>query len=145
MSDNNEKVGYKNPPKSTRFKPGQSGNPKGRPKGCKVVKPESVGEALKAEMEGEMIAKQNGKKRKISNLQAWMRKLFIDSMNGDKTSTRMLKDLMIKYPIENFIGMKTKLDLGKVKPFDPNMSAEDAQKSYNEFKKLADKMMKPGL
>jgi len=27
------KVGYKNPPKQTQFKPGQSGNPKGRPKG----------------------------------------------------------------------------------------------------------------
>lgn len=26
-------TGYKNPPKDTRFKPGQSGNPKGRPKG----------------------------------------------------------------------------------------------------------------
>jgi hypothetical protein len=27
-----QKVGYKNPPKETRWKPGQSGNPKGRPK-----------------------------------------------------------------------------------------------------------------
>lgn len=27
------KVGYKKPPKDTRFKPGQSGNPKGRPRG----------------------------------------------------------------------------------------------------------------
>ena len=26
------KVGYNNPPKDTRWKPGQSGNPKGRPK-----------------------------------------------------------------------------------------------------------------
>src|SRR5688572_11714193 len=25
------KIGYGNPPRSTRFKPGQSGNPKGRP------------------------------------------------------------------------------------------------------------------
>ena len=28
-------VGYRRPPQSTRFKPGKSGNPKGRPKGCK--------------------------------------------------------------------------------------------------------------
>ena len=31
-------VGYKKPPKDTRFKAGQSGNPKGRPKGSKNLK-----------------------------------------------------------------------------------------------------------
>lgn len=30
-----DKVGYCNPPKATQFKPGQSGNPKGRPKGAR--------------------------------------------------------------------------------------------------------------
>lgn len=34
MTDDNDK-GYKKPPKEHRFKPGQSGNPKGRPKGSK--------------------------------------------------------------------------------------------------------------
>jgi len=33
---NKEEVGYKRPPKATRFKPGQSGNPKGRPKGTSI-------------------------------------------------------------------------------------------------------------
>ena len=32
------KVGYKRPPVSTRFKPGSSGNPKGRPKGQRNFK-----------------------------------------------------------------------------------------------------------
>lgn len=31
MSGKNYQVGYGNPPEHTRFKPGQSGNPKGRP------------------------------------------------------------------------------------------------------------------
>jgi hypothetical protein len=35
------KVGYGRPPKATQFKPGKSGNPKGRPKG-----PKSVGAVL---------------------------------------------------------------------------------------------------
>ena len=30
-----EKVGYGQPPKATRFKPGRSGNPRGRPKGAR--------------------------------------------------------------------------------------------------------------
>ncbi|MFC1916898.1 DUF5681 domain-containing protein [Chloroflexota bacterium] len=32
QENNDENVGYCNPPKDTRWKPGQSGNPKGRPK-----------------------------------------------------------------------------------------------------------------
>lgn len=32
-----EPIGYKNPPKHSRFKPGQSGNPKGRPKGARSL------------------------------------------------------------------------------------------------------------
>ena len=32
-------AGHGKPPKDTRFKPGQSGNPKGRPKGAKNKRP----------------------------------------------------------------------------------------------------------
>lgn len=32
MDGDQYEVGYKKPPKNTRFKPGQSGNPNGRPK-----------------------------------------------------------------------------------------------------------------
>jgi len=41
----NERVGYGRPPLNTRFKPGQSGNRKGRPKGAKGFK-QSVAEML---------------------------------------------------------------------------------------------------
>ena len=33
LAGNEDDVGYKKPPKKSQFKPGQSGNPKGRPKG----------------------------------------------------------------------------------------------------------------
>lgn len=35
FDDDDDTVGYGRPPKNHRFKPGQSGNPKGRPKGNK--------------------------------------------------------------------------------------------------------------
>ena len=34
-AEGNHEVGYGKPPKHTRFKPGQSGNSKGRPKGVR--------------------------------------------------------------------------------------------------------------
>lgn len=37
QENNNEKVGKGHPPKDARWKPGQSGNPKGRPKGIKYL------------------------------------------------------------------------------------------------------------
>jgi len=33
MTAGDDEAGFKRPPKGTRFKPGRSGNPKGRPKG----------------------------------------------------------------------------------------------------------------
>lgn len=35
--NNRENVGYANPPKSKRFKPGNNANPKGRPKGTSLT------------------------------------------------------------------------------------------------------------
>lgn len=35
-------VGYKKPPKASQFKPGQSGNPKGRPKKKKMTDEEAL-------------------------------------------------------------------------------------------------------
>ena len=35
MASNDYLIGYKKPPLHTQYKPGQTGNPKGRPKGVK--------------------------------------------------------------------------------------------------------------
>ncbi len=43
----NDEVGYRNPPKHSRFRPGQSGNPLGRPKGTLSFAPELIDELLR--------------------------------------------------------------------------------------------------
>ena len=48
-SKSDYEVGYRKPPKHTRFKPGQSGNLRGRPKGTKNLKTdlmEELGEKI---------------------------------------------------------------------------------------------------
>lgn len=133
MSDESEKVGYKNPPRSSRFKPGQSGNPTGGSKKCRSIKPQSLGEALKYEMEGEMSGRENGRIIKLTKMEAWIKKIYTDSMNGDSTCTRILKDLLLKYRPEDFKSMKAAIEEKNSKYFSTTDSTpEEAEKIYRE-------------
>jgi Family of unknown function (DUF5681) len=49
-SSETETVGYKRPPIKTQFKPGNSGNPRGRPPKSKVNMGQSLSEALDAKI-----------------------------------------------------------------------------------------------
>lgn len=56
-------VGYSKPPMERRFKPGNSGNPRGRPKGAKNLN------TIVAEVANEMHSViENGKRRRLSTL-----------------------------------------------------------------------------
>lgn len=50
-------IGYGKPPAGNRFKPGQSGNPKGRKKNSK-----NILTLLRHELEGDVVVIENGKK-----------------------------------------------------------------------------------
>ena len=80
-----QKVGYKNPPKQSRFKPGQSGNPSGRPK-RKLLPPE----AFFAELDKPILVKEGGKKRRMTREQALLMKTYSDAMAGDPSSRRFM-------------------------------------------------------
>ena len=87
-------VGYCRPPKATQFKPGQSGNPKGRPKGAKTRRFASGGhtfhDALLAEMERIIVIQEGDQQVEITQLQAVLRRLMIMAMKGDIDAIRML-------------------------------------------------------
>jgi hypothetical protein len=59
------KVGYGNPPKATRFKPGHSGNPKGRPKGSR-----NLATDLAAELGEQITVREEGHSRRITKQRA---------------------------------------------------------------------------
>ena len=74
-------VGYRRPPRHTRFKPGVSGNPSGRPKGAQNFR------YLFDRILNEQIALQDGpQSKKITKAEAIMRRLILGALKGDSRS-----------------------------------------------------------
>ncbi|MGH7488300.1 MAG: DUF5681 domain-containing protein [bacterium] len=93
MSDDNqeEKPGFANPPSQHRFKRGQSGNPKGRPKGSRNLKTD-----LAALLKGNVEIIVNGKRRRITRQEAVLLSLFQKAISKESKAAKMLLDLVIK-------------------------------------------------
>lgn len=77
MSEEYE-VGYGRPPKATQFKPGESGNPRGRPKGTKNLKTD-----LKEELAEMLVVREGDQPRKISKQRALLKSLTAKAIKGD--------------------------------------------------------------
>lgn len=75
-----DEVGYKKPPKRTRFQKGRSGNPKGRPKQQQATNPIQV---LSAMLEERVTIKENGKLRSITKIEAYYARLLNGFLSGD--------------------------------------------------------------
>lgn len=92
MSESDEpKVGYKNPPLHTRFKKGQSGNPKGRPKKARGLKTD-----LKDELFQKMKIRMNGEEVSGTKQQLMLRTLTVRAASGDIQATRILVGLVLQ-------------------------------------------------
>jgi hypothetical protein len=79
-------VGYRKPPRQHQFQPGQSGNPKGRPKGSKNEST-ILREILQHKIS---IRGPNGRVRKISVMEGIHRKVADDALKGDIKSAAFL-------------------------------------------------------
>lgn len=89
-SDENYKTGYKKPPKHARWKKGQSGNPKGRPKGSKNFKTE-LRDALAAHIE----ITENRKRVKLSVSEAIIKVLLQNGLKGKLPALNKIMDLAL--------------------------------------------------
>ena len=89
-------VGYGRPPLHTRFKPGQSGNPKGRPKGLHNVKTD-IQEVLRAPITVSL----GGKTRRISTQRATLLKLTKRALDGEVRALALLLSLAQAYNNED--------------------------------------------
>ena len=90
MSEDDYQVGYGNPPKHTQFKKGQSGNPKGRPKGVKNLTTD-----LQEELESKIQITEDGKQKTVTKQRAMLKQMLQKAMNGDARSADVLIKLAI--------------------------------------------------
>lgn len=89
-----ELVGYGRPPRATRFKKGQSGNPKGRPKGRKELP------AIVSDMLYETISAQEGnRRRRIPKVEAAFKVCLNNALKGDLRAFEKLLQLAIKLKV----------------------------------------------
>jgi hypothetical protein len=76
-------VGYGKPPQHTRFRKGQSGNPKGRPKALP-----SLATVVNQVFNERVAIKENGERRVITKLQAALKQLANKAASGDQRAIR---------------------------------------------------------
>ena len=82
-------VGYGKPPQDTRFKPGQSGNPKGRPKGAK-----NLATIVDNAINEKVFVIENGRRRKRSKMEVAITQLTNKAATGDQKALTLLLPLV---------------------------------------------------
>ena len=85
----NERVGYRQPPLGTRFRPGQSGNPRGRPKGAR-----NLSAVIAAALSERVAVNENGRRRRITKLEAAVKQLVNRAASGEARATQLLLALV---------------------------------------------------
>ena len=83
-------VGYRRPPRHTRFKKGQSGNPKGAAKGRKNMRSE-----LDQMLAEQVMVVENGRERTLSTQTVLLKRLIADAVQGKGKAREQLLRLML--------------------------------------------------
>lgn len=92
-------VGYGKTPTHTRFKPGQSGNKKGRPKGSKNLKTD-----LKDELNQTISVLMDGKKVKMTKQKAFVKNIVALALKQNHKAMTILLNMYTKFLIEEEAG-----------------------------------------
>lgn len=99
MADKKYTVGKSKPPLHSRFKPGQSGNPKGRPKGKRNLRTELLEGLLES-----ITIKENGRPVTVSKTHAIMKAMMSKAAAGDARTAQYLIDMALKLDVPEETG-----------------------------------------
>jgi hypothetical protein len=96
FGDDDSKAGYGRPPKHSRFKKGQSGNTRGRPKGAKnkPPAPDDLAKIVAEEGSRLMKVKRDGESEMMSTARLITRKVMMDAAAGNHRSQKLALTLM---------------------------------------------------
>ena len=83
-----KQVGYRNPPEATRFRKGQSGNPKGRGKGSL-----NVATVFAQTLREKVVVKENGQRKTMTKLEAAIKQFVNKAASGDLRALQLLVSL----------------------------------------------------
>jgi hypothetical protein len=86
--DPSQQVGYGHPPKDTRFKKGQSGNPKGRRKGS-----HNVATVFARTLREKVVINEQGQRKTVTKLEAAVKQFVNKAASGDLRALQMLVTL----------------------------------------------------
>lgn len=78
-------VGYGKPPQHTRFKPGQSGNARGRPR-----KSKELNKLIQAELDKTIAVQEAGRERRITKREAIVTQLINRAIKGDAKASQFV-------------------------------------------------------
>jgi hypothetical protein len=88
-------VGYRKPPKHSQFKPGQSGNPRGRPRRQVAIQTlREMREAFIRMANRDVTVTEAGKPRQMPAIDAVFHRLMMKALAGDHRSIKMVMECM---------------------------------------------------
>jgi hypothetical protein len=126
-------VGYGKPPHETRFKPGRSGNPGGRPKKKAI----SLVEAFQRELNASITVTEGGKSRRMPKLVAIAKQQTNKALKGEHRATELVMKIVEPREIdtkENLFPLLTEMRAihAKHKTANPKVTTEPASSGAND-------------
>jgi len=106
-------IGYRKPPRKSQFKPGTSGNPKGRKKGTLNLKTD-----LEQELSERIRIREGDQDKTVSKQRAMLKALMSKSLKGDARAVSILVTLIGKFFVEELSDVQTDLESNDLKIID---------------------------